>query len=91
VRPKVSRAMRFAVLALLPMLGGCLGAGNDADIYGSFFGQRIVGDENSVIVSNVWNERDAFPLADTHCHRYGRSARFKSFQWPEATFDCVSS
>jgi hypothetical protein len=50
-------------------LGGCVSgiAGNDANIYNSLNGQRIVGNENLVIVSNVWNEMDAFPLAERHC------------------------
>jgi hypothetical protein len=52
-------------------LGGCVSgiAGNDANIYNSLNGQRIVGNENSVIVSNVWNEMDAFPLAEQHCKK----------------------
>jgi hypothetical protein len=72
-------------------LGGCASgiAGNDANIYNSLNGQRIVGNENSVIVSNVWNEMDAFPLAEQHCKKYGRSARFRSVTGARAAFDCV--
>jgi hypothetical protein len=72
-------------------LGGCVSgiAGNDANIYNSLNGQRIVGNENSVIVSNVWNEMDAFPLAEQHCKKNGRSARFRSVDGAKAAFDCV--
>jgi hypothetical protein len=79
------------LLTIALCLGGCATsiAGNDANIYHSLNGQRIVGNENSVIISNVWNELDAFPLAEQHCKKYGRSARFKSITGVKAAFDCV--
>jgi hypothetical protein len=63
--------------------------GNDANIYNSLNGQRIVGNENSVIVSSMWNEMEAFPLAKQHCKKYGRSTRFRSVTCAKAAFDCV--
>jgi hypothetical protein len=63
--------------------------GSDANIYHSLQGQQVVGNENSVIISNVWNEMDALPLADQHCKKYSKSARFKSFGGARAAFDCI--
>jgi hypothetical protein len=80
-----------SIIAIALCLGGCVTtlAGNDANIYNSPNGQRIVGNQNSVIVSNVWNELDAFPLAEQHCKKYGRSARFHSMTGIQAAFDCI--
>ena len=75
------------VLAALSLCG-CMG-GSDANIYHSLQGQQVVGNENSVIISNVWNEMDALPLADQHCKKYSKSARFKSFGCARAAFDCI--
>jgi hypothetical protein len=61
----------------------------DANIYHSLNGQRVVGNENSVIFSNVWNEMDVLPLADQQCKKYGKSARFKAFGGARAAFDCT--
>jgi hypothetical protein len=81
----------FVGLIAAVSLSGCASgsAGNDANIYNSLNGQRIVGNENSVIVSNVWNEMDALPLADQYCNKYGRSARFRSISGVKAAFDCI--
>ena len=46
------------------------------NIYGSLFGQGIVGNKDSVMISNVWNEMDAFKLAQRYCEQWGRNARF---------------
>jgi hypothetical protein len=72
-------------------LSGCASslADNDANIYHSLNGQRILGNENSVIVSNMWNEMDALPLADQHCKKYGKSARSRSVTGIKAAFDCI--
>jgi hypothetical protein len=71
------------------LLAGCFGAGADANIYGSPMGQRIVGNESYVTVSNVWNEMDALPLAEKHCGQFGKSARFARMEGARAIFDCV--
>jgi hypothetical protein len=83
--------MRKLLVVATLALSACTSSfsGNDANIYHSFNGQRIVGNENSVIISNVWNEMDAFPLAEQHCKKYGKSARFKSDTGVKAAFDCV--
>lgn len=47
----------------------------------------VTGNAVSVIVSNVWNEMDAFPLAEKHCQSYGKSARFNRFAGNKASFD----
>lgn len=62
---------------------------NHANVYGSPVGQRAVGNREGVMISNVWNELDAFPVAEKHCQKYGRSAKFKSAQGYRAAFDCV--
>lgn len=75
----------ISVLAL--GLAGCSTSGNN--IYGGAFGQDVVGNEVSVIVSNVWNEMDALALADRHCKQYGKAARLTRFSNYKASFDCV--
>jgi hypothetical protein len=80
--------MRWSLVVATLALSGCTGR-SDANIYHSLGGQRIVGNENSVIISNVWNELDAFPLAEQHCKKYGRSARYKSVDDFKPAFDCV--
>ena len=56
---------------------------NDANIYGGIFGQRVVGNKNYVTISNVWNEMDALPLAEKHCSKFNRSARFNKMEGPQ--------
>jgi hypothetical protein len=68
-------------------LCGCAAA-EDAHIFPGFFGQRIVGNEAYVTVSNVYNEMDALPLADRDC-RFGRIARLNRMEGARAIFDCV--
>ena len=77
------RALPFALLAL----AGC--ATSERNIYGGAFGQDVVGNAVSVIVSNVWNEMDALPLAEKHCQTHGKSARLNRFQDNKASFDCI--
>lgn len=73
-------------------LAGCAPPpGNDAKLYPGLFGQKVVGNEAYVTVSNVWNEMDAPPLADAHCKKYGSIARFRSFDPHRAVYDCVKT
>jgi hypothetical protein len=64
-------------------------AASENNIYGGLVGQRVVGNEAFVSVSNVWNEMDALPLAERHCGTYGRIARFKHMEPARAVYDCV--
>lgn len=51
---------------------------------------NVTGNEVSVTVNNVWNANQAFPLADKHCHQYGRAARASGHSGDYAfMFDCV--
>ena len=76
-----------AVLALAP-LAACT---SDANIYpGGLVGQRIVGNEAYVTISNVWNEMDGLRLADSHCGKYGKVARFNRMEGYRADYDCVA-
>ena len=70
------------------ILSAC--ATGDANIYGCCVGQNIVGNKNYVTISNVWNEMDALPLAEKHCSKYKRSAKFSKMEKNRAIFDCVS-
>lgn len=81
----------FGALAALSALAlaGCGTAGSDANIYGSPMGQRVVGNETYVTVSNVWSEMDALPLAEKHCSQFGKAARFTRMEGHRAIFDCV--
>ena len=78
--------MRIWPLGLILALSACA---EDAHIYPGLFGQRIVGNEAYVSVSNVWNEMDALPLADAHCHKYGKAARFTRMEGTRAIYDCM--
>ncbi len=75
----------FSVLAL----NACATSPSDANIYHSLIGQRVVGNDSYVTVSNVWNEMDGLPLADKHCAQYGKSARFTHMEGYRAIYDCV--
>ena len=62
------------ILLTLMVFGivGCGTTGNDGKVYPGLFGQRVVGNEMYVSVSNVWNEMDALPLAEEHCKKYNK-------------------
>lgn len=81
----------ISVVFLSVAVGGCGGSltGNEAHIYPGLFGQGIAGNEAYVTVSNVYNEVDALPLADRHCGRFGRIARFNHMEPSRAIFDCL--
>lgn len=72
------------------VLSGCATAPTDANIYNSPVGQRVVGNEVYVTVTNVWNEMDALPLAEKHCAQYGKAARYARKEGAKAIFDCVA-
>ena len=65
------------------------------------YGCCVVGNKNYVSIGNVWNEMDALPLAEEHCSKYGRTAKFNSMvvllkekipmvENYRARFDCVN-
>lgn len=82
---------KLILMSTLVALAGCQSSTepSKANVYGSPVGQRVVGNKEGVMISNVWNELDAFPVAEKHCQQYGRSAKFKSSQGYRASFDCV--
>jgi hypothetical protein len=82
----------LTIIAVAGILNGCSSpyAGNDANVYNSLNGQRVVGNDQYVTVSNVWNEMDALPLAETHCKQFGKSARFNKLEPYRAIFDCIA-
>ena len=85
-------AWPVAILPLLIALAAC--APSDANIYGGLRGQRVVGNEISVSVTNMWNQTDALPLADQHCRGYGRAARFsgiRELRLPQDKLDAVQA
>lgn len=68
------------------------GCASDAHIYPlGLFGQDVVGNEAYVTVSDVWNEMDGLPLADKHCQKYGKVARFTHMEGYRAIYDCIKS
>ncbi len=77
---------KLSLLLPLVLLVACA---SDANIYGCCIGQNVVGNKNYVTVSNVWNEMDALPLADSHCEKFKRSARFSKMEGQRAIFDCM--
>jgi hypothetical protein len=76
------------LFAVILSLCGCIN--DDANIYGGLNGQRIVGNETYVTITNVWNEMDALPLAEGHCAKYGKVARYVRMEGPKAIFDCLN-
>lgn len=84
--------MRWLSLMCGLLLGACAaaGGGSDANVYGGLFGQRVVGNETYVTVSNVWNEMDALPLAEKHCGKFGKAAKFTHTEGSKAIFDCIA-
>lgn len=78
---------KIGVLLVAAALGGCVG-NEDAHIYPGLFGQNIVGNAAYVTVSNVYNDMDALPLADRHCGKFGKVARFNHMEGQRAVFDC---
>ena len=77
------------LLALLSSIAlvGCAQNGNSP--YWCCLGQNVVGNKNYVTITNVWNEMDALPLAETHCNKFDRSAIFNKMEGTRAVFDCV--
>jgi hypothetical protein len=54
-------------------------------------GQSVTGTKAYVTVGNVWSDAHALPLAQEHCEKYGKTARFKYIENHRATFDCVDA
>ena len=80
--------LRLMVVGVTLAIAGCVG-NEDAHIYPGLFGQNVVGNAAYVTVSNVYNDMDALPLADRHCGRFGKVARFNHMEGPRAVFDCA--
>ena len=76
----------FIFILIAASLMGCQKSEN---IYGCCVGQKVVGNKNYVTVSNVYNEMDALPLAESHCAKFERSAKYKTMKGVRAIFDCV--
>jgi hypothetical protein len=85
--------MKAYLLLVLTALSvtGCAStfAGEDAHIYPGLYGQRVVGNESYVTVSNVWNDMDALPLAEAHCEKYSKVAQFEHMEYLLAVYHCV--
>lgn len=78
----------YVVLEIVLAIAGC--ETNDTDrAYPIGFKQSVTGNAAYVTVGNVWNESDALPLAEKHCGKYGKIARFNRMQNYRAIFDCV--
>ena len=79
---------RRRIVAAALLVAGCATGPNN--IYGGLHGQRVTGNEVSVIVSNIWNEADGLKLADDHCKQYGKAARLNRFGNYSGNYDCVA-
>jgi hypothetical protein len=75
--------------AVLSLSSCSCAAHNDAN-YRNSVGPTVVGDGNSVLVSHVRNQTDGQQLADKHCKRFGKTARFNRMEGVRAFFDCQS-
>jgi predicted naringenin-chalcone synthase len=83
--------MKIIVAAAVLSISLCsCSAYNDRSIYRNPVSPTVVGDGNSVLVSNAQNEADGQELAEKHCKRFGKSARFNRMEGVRAFFDCQS-
>jgi hypothetical protein len=76
--------------ALLSISLCCCSAYNDKSVHRNMVGPTVVGDGNSVLVSHVRNQKDGQQLAEKHCKRFGKSARFNRIEGVRAFYDCQS-
>jgi hypothetical protein len=87
--------VRYLLLISSAVLAGCAGdrVGSDAQSHQGSFGQYVIGSETYVSVSNAYTEKNALPLAEAHCAKYARVARFdhveQADQQVSMIFDCV--
>jgi hypothetical protein len=83
--------LKITVTFTLAILAGCQASTDPShpNVYGSPVGQRVAGNKEGVMISNVWNELDAFPITERFCKQYGMTAKFKSSQGYRAAYDCV--
>jgi predicted naringenin-chalcone synthase len=79
----------FAAVVLCISLCGCA-AQNDRGIHRNLVGPTVIGDSKSVLVSHAQSEADARRLAEKHCKRFGKSARFNRMEGVRVFFDCQS-
>ena len=83
--------MKIIVTAAVLSISLCsCGAYNDRSVHRNLVGPTVVGDGNSVLVSHVRNQADGQQLAEKHCKRFGKSARFNRMEGIRAFFDCQS-
>jgi hypothetical protein len=76
--------------ALIPIsLCSCV-ARHDRDIQRNMVGATVVGDDQYATVAHVRNEKDGQRLADKHCGRFGKSARFDKMEGTRAIYNCQS-
>lgn len=82
--------MRLMAIIFCALVVASCAAGGQTQIYqAGLVGQKVVGNEAYVTVWNVWNEMDALPLAEDHCRKFGKIARFNKMERMRAVFDCV--
>jgi hypothetical protein len=83
--------MKIIVAAALLSISLCsCGTFNDSSVHRNLVGPTVVGDGNSVLVSHVRNQTDGQQLAEKHCKRFRKSARFNRMEGVRAFFDCQS-
>ena len=83
--------MKIIVAAAVVSISLCsCSAYNDRSVHRNLVGPTVVGDGNSVLVSHVRNQTDGQQLAEQHCKRFGKSARFNRMEGLRAFFDCQS-
>ena len=76
--------------ALLSISLRSCGTFNDGSVHRNLVGPTVVGDGNSVLVSHVRNQTDGQQLAEKHCKRFRKSARFNRMEGVRAFFDYQS-
>lgn len=78
--------MRKVLLVLLLALSGCMTLANPVAP------PSVTGNQNTAVIGNLWKwhtTEEIFRLADTHCQKYGKSARYSQSGTGKQYFDCI--
>ena len=79
----------FAAALISVSLCSCV-ARHDTNIQRNMVGATVAGDNQYATVAHVRNEKDGQRLADKHCSRFGKSARFDKMEGTRAIYKCQS-
>lgn len=75
------------ILIIVPLvLSGCMTLANPVAP------PTVSGNQNTAVIGNLWkwhNTEEIFRLADAHCKKYDKSARYSQKEKGKRYFDCI--